>query len=101
MATEEGGKAVAEGLKLTEISGETIKTLSDSVDEASNVMIQIAASSQQQLEGMDQMVSAMENIKEASVQAAASTQQSANSVTELKNLGDKLKELMNQYEIAN
>ena len=100
MATEEGGKAVEEGLKLTNISGETIKTLSESVDEAANVMIQIAASSQQQLEGMDQMVSAMENIKESSVQAAASTQQSANSVNELKKLGDKLKELMNQYEIA-
>ena len=100
MATEEGGKAVVEGLKLTEISGKTIESLSDSVDEASNVMIQIAASSQQQLEGMDQMVSAMENIKESSVQAAASTQQSASSVNELKNLGDKLKELMNQYEVV-
>ena len=100
MATEEGGKAVEEGLKLTSISGETIKTLSDSVDEAANVMIQIAASSQQQLEGMDQMVSAMENIKDASIQAAASTQQSVNSVDELKKLGNKLKELMDQYEVA-
>lgn len=100
MATEEGGKAVEEGLKLTNISGETIKTLSESVDEASNVMIQIAASSQQQLEGMDQMVSAMENIKVSSRQAAESTQQSAESVNELKKLGDKLKELMSQYEIA-
>jgi len=98
MATEEGGKAVEEGLKLTTISGETISLLSENVDEASNVMIQIAASSQQQLEGMDQMVSAMENIKESSVQAAASTQQSALSVNELKKLGDKLQELMYQYE---
>ena len=100
MATEEGGKAVDEGLKLTAISGETIKTLSESVDAAANVMIQIAASSQQQLEGMDQMVAAMENIKESSVQSAASTQQSAESVNELKKLGDKLKELMNQYEVV-
>jgi len=100
MATEEGGKAVEEGLKLTSISGETIRTLSESVDEAANVMIQVAASSQQQLEGMDQMVSAMENIKEASIQSAASTQQSADSVNELKKLGDKLQELMNQYEVV-
>jgi methyl-accepting chemotaxis protein len=42
----------------------------------------------------------MENIKESSVQAAASTQQSADSVNELKKLGDKLKELMNQYELV-
>lgn len=99
MATEEGSKAVEEGLKLTNISGDTIKTLSNNIDEAANVMIQIAASSQQQLEGMDQMVVAMENIKESSIQAAASTQQSVNSVNELKKLGDKLKELMKQYDV--
>ena len=97
MATEEGGKVVEEGLRLTTISGKAIKTLSDSVDEAADVMIQIAASSQQQLEGMNQMVSTMGNIKESSVQAAASTKQSAESVNELQKLGDKLKELMNQY----
>ena len=99
MATEEGGKTVEEGLKLTVISGETIKTLSDSVDEAASVMIQIAASSQQQFEGVAQIVFAMENIKESSVQAAASTQQTSDSVNELQKLGDKLKELMNQYNL--
>lgn len=99
MATEEGGKTVEEGLKLTVISGETIKTLSDSVDEAANVMIQIAASSQQQFEGIAQIVFAMENINESSVQAAASTQQTSDSVNELQKLGDKLKELMNQYNL--
>ena len=99
LATEEGGKVVEDGLKLTEISGETIETLTSNVDEAANVMIQISASSQQQLEGMGQMVAAMENIKESSLQAAASTQQSVDSANDLKTLGFKLKELMNQYEV--
>ena len=49
MATEEGGKAVDEGLKLTNLSGEAIKSLSESIVEASDAAIQIAASSQQQL----------------------------------------------------
>jgi methyl-accepting chemotaxis protein len=99
MATEEGGKAVDEGLKLTTKSGETIKTLSESVSEAASAAIQIAASSQQQLEGMDQIVSAMENIKEASIQAAASTQQSVDSVQELQKVGQKLDELMKMYKL--
>ena len=100
MATEEGGKAVDEGLKLTNISGDTIKTLSESVSEAAKAAIQIAASSQQQLEGMDQMVTAMENIKEASLQAAASTQQSVDSVNALQKVGQKLDYLMKQYKLV-
>ncbi len=98
MATEEGGRVVEEGLKLTSVSGDTIKALSESIATAANAAIQIAASSQQQLEGMDQVVAAMENIREASMQSAASTQQSADSVTELQKLGEKLKVLMNQYK---
>jgi methyl-accepting chemotaxis protein len=99
MATEEGSKAVDEGLKLTNISGETIRTLSDSVTEASNAAIQIAASSQQQLEGMDQMVIAMESIREASLQAVASTQQSVESVNELQKVGQNLDMMMKQYKL--
>jgi methyl-accepting chemotaxis protein len=99
MATEEGGKAVEEGLKLTSLSGDTIRLLTGSVNDASNVAIQIAASSQQQLEGMDQMVTAMENIREASIQSVTSTQQSVDSVNELQKVGQKLEELMKQYKL--
>jgi len=99
MATEEGGKAVDEGLKLTTLTGDTIKTLSESVTEAAKAAIQITASSQQQLEGMDQVVAAMENIREASMQAAAGTEQSVESVNELQKVGQKLDELMKQYRL--
>jgi methyl-accepting chemotaxis protein len=99
MATEEGGKTVEEGLKLTYLSGESIKMLSDSVVDAANAAIQIAASSQQQLEGMDQVVVAMENIREASMQAATSTQQSVESITELQKVGENLDALMKQYKL--
>ncbi len=101
MATEEGGKAVEEGMNLTATSGDAINSLSDSVTESANAAIQIAASSQQQLEGMDQVVAAMETIKLASSQAASSTQQSADSVNELQKLSQKLKDIMNQYKITN
>lgn len=100
MATEEGGKAVDEGLKLTIRSGDSIKTLAESVSQAAKAAIQIAASSQQQVEGMDQVVTAMENIKDASMQAAASTQQSADSVIELQKTGQKLDNLMKQYKLV-
>ena len=75
MATELGEKAVNEGLELTAIADEVIKTLAFSVNEAAQASIQIASSSQQQLIGMDQINAAMENIKEASIQTATSTKQ--------------------------
>jgi len=99
MATEEGGKAVEEGLKLTSLSGATIRTLSESVAEAANAAILIAASSQQQLEGMDQVVAAMENIKEASSQSVTSTQQSVDSVKELQKVGQKLNDMIRLYKL--
>ncbi len=99
MATEEGGRAVEDGLRLTNQSGETIRVLSESVTEAANVAIQIAASSQQQLEGMDQVVVAMENIREASTQTVISTQQSVESVNDLQKVGQKLEAMMKQYKL--
>ena len=49
---------------------------------------------------MDQVVTAMENIREASMQAVVSTQQSVDSVNELQKVGQKLDELMKQYNLG-
>ena len=99
MVTEEGTRVVEEGIKLTTSSGEVIRYLSENINDAAKAAIQIAASSQQQLEGMDQIASAMENIKESSVQSAAGTQQSVESVTILNKLGEKLNQMMDQYKV--
>jgi methyl-accepting chemotaxis protein len=99
MATEEGNKVVNEGLKLNSISGESIKALSESVNDSVNAAIQIAASSIQQLEGMDQIATAMESIKEASLQASTSTQQSAVAVKDIQQMAENLSRLMKQYKM--
>jgi len=100
MATEEGGKAVDEGLKLSATAENSIKALSESVTEAAQAAIQIAASSQQQLVGMDQVATAMESIKEASMQTSASTKQAETFVAEIHKLGEKLQELTKQYKVS-
>jgi methyl-accepting chemotaxis protein len=99
MATEQGSKAVEEGVKLSTQAGEAIDILSESVTEATNAAIQIAASSQQQLIGMDQVVSAMENIREASLQTASSTKQTERAAHDLHNLGQRLQEIVKQYKV--
>jgi methyl-accepting chemotaxis protein len=99
MATEQGSKAVEEGVKLSTQAGESIDTLAESVTEATNAAMQIAASSQQQLIGMDQVVSAMENIRESSLQMAASTKQTEKAAHDLHNLGQRLQEIVKLYKV--
>jgi len=99
MATEQGSKAVEEGVKLSTQAGESIDVLAESVTEATNAAIQIAASSQQQLIGMDQVVSAMENIRESSLQMASSTKQTEKAAHNLHNLGQRLQEIVKLYKV--
>jgi len=99
MATEQGNKAVEEGVRLSTQAGESIDTLAESVTESTNAAIQIAASSQQQLVGMDQVVSAMENIRESSIQAASSTKQTEKAAHDLHDLGQRLQEIVKSYKV--
>ena len=99
MATELGSKAVGEGVRLSTQAGEAIDVLAQSVTESTNAAIQIAASSQQQLIGMDQVASAMENIREAALQMASSTKQTERAAHDLHNLGQRLQEIVKFYKV--
>jgi methyl-accepting chemotaxis protein len=90
MATEQGSKAVEAGLKQSGEAGESIRLLAESVSEAAQAATQIAASSQQQMVGMDQVALAMENIKQASMQNVAGTRQAETAAHSLHELGQKL-----------
>ncbi|MBI4444203.1 MAG: chemotaxis protein, partial [Acidobacteria bacterium] len=70
-----------------------------SIAEAAQAATQIAASAQQQLVGMDQVALAMENIKQASAQNVASTKQAETAAQSLHELGQKLKQLVEQYQV--
>ncbi len=99
MATEQGSKAVEAGINQVRESGEAIRILTDSITEASQAATQIAASSQQQSVGMDQIASAMDNIKQASSQNVAGTKQVETAAENIHNLGKKLKQLVEQYKV--
>jgi methyl-accepting chemotaxis protein len=94
MATEQGSKGVAAGVKQSTESGEAIRTLADSIAEAAQAATQIAASSQQQLVGMDQVALAMENINQASAQNLAGTKQAETAAQDLQALAQKLARLV-------
>jgi methyl-accepting chemotaxis protein len=99
MATEQGSKAVEAGVKRSGQAGQSIQMLSGSVTEAAQAATQIAASSQQQLVGMDQVALAMESIKEASTQNMASAKQLESAAHNLKELGQKLQHTVAKYKV--
>ncbi|MGQ3685978.1 MAG: methyl-accepting chemotaxis protein [Candidatus Loosdrechtia sp.] len=96
IATEEGSKAVASGIKQSSNAGETIRMLAESIAEAAQAASQIVASCQQQTIGMDQVASAMENIKQASTQNAEGTKRVEVTAENLRELGYKLKQMIDR-----
>ena len=99
MATEQGSKVVEAGAVQSGEAGESIRVLAESIADATAAATQIAASSQQQLVGMDQVAQAMESIKQASVQNVASTRQVETSAQGLHELGQRLRLVVAQYQV--
>jgi methyl-accepting chemotaxis protein len=99
MATEQGSKVVEAGVKQSAEVNEAIRQLGDSIAEAAQASTQIAASSQQQVVGMDQVAQAMESIKVASSQNVAGTKQAEAAAQQLHQLGDRLSKLSAKYKV--
>jgi methyl-accepting chemotaxis protein len=99
LATEQGHKAVEAGVKQTGETGESIRLLAESINEAAAAATQIAASSSQQMVGMDQVALAMDNIKQASVQNVAGTRQAELAAQGLHELGVRLGQVAAQYKV--
>ena len=99
-AAEQGSKAVETGVDQCMRAGEAIRALNDAVTEAARNAMQIAASSQQQLVGVDQVAGAMVSIKQASTQNATGTQQVETVVHDLDEVGQRLKGLVEMYRVV-
>jgi len=99
LATEQGSKAVELGVKQSAEAGQSIQALSNSVLEAAQAATQIAASSQQQMVGVDQVAAAMESVKQASMQNVDSANQLATAAHNLKELGNTLAQTIEKYKV--
>jgi methyl-accepting chemotaxis protein len=94
MATEQGSKTVEAGVRQSGEAGEAIRRLAESVAEAAQAATQIAASSQQQIVGMEQVALAIENINQASMQNVAGTRQAESAAHDLHELGRRLGQMV-------
>lgn len=98
-ATDEGVKAVESGRLLAEQSGEVIRILSENVNEAAQSAMLISSSSQQQMAGMNQIVPAIENIRQASEQNVIGTKQTQMAAKSLNELSQNLKKITEKYKV--
>lgn len=99
MAIDLSSKAVEAGVQQSDAADDAIQQLTESISDAAQAAMQIAASSQQQLVGMDQVVLAMGNIKQSSTQNIAGSRQAEATAQDLHELGLKLKQIVEQYKV--
>jgi PAS domain S-box-containing protein len=98
MVTEQGSKGAEIGLSLVELAGEAIRELAVTIEGAAQAATQIAASTHQQTNGMEQLAAAMMQIKAASGQSAVSARQTENSVREMIDIAQQLEAAVAQYQ---
>lgn len=99
-ATREGAHSATLGAQRSLLAGESIHTLTQNLSASAQAMSQIAASSQQQLVGMDQVATAMAMIKRASAQNAAGIHQVQTVTQNLQTVGQMLTALVEQFVLT-
>lgn len=99
LATEQGSKSVTTGIELASQAGQAIEELADSINLAAEAAMQIAASSQEQEVGMNQIATAMENIKNASDHNADATKQLDDSARALQQVSESLTKMLAYFKV--
>jgi methyl-accepting chemotaxis protein len=99
LLAEHGSKTVESGFERAQSSGDAIRALSSNIEASSEVALQIAATSQQQMIGMDQIATAMASIRQASQDNVGGTRQVDLAARNLHQLGMKLKTLASRFKL--
>jgi methyl-accepting chemotaxis protein len=97
MVTEAGSKGAESGMELVEQAGHAIRDLAATIAGAAQAATQIAASTQQQTSGMEQLSAAMLHIRTAATQTSASTRQMERSVQDLIDMAEQLGQAAERY----
>ena len=99
VSTEKGTKSVADAARLTSDAREAIEVLTRSIADSSREVIEIATSIQDQAAGMDQISTAMENIRDAAEKNLEITRKAEKTAEDLHELVIRLKKITVLYHI--
>ncbi len=98
MVTEEGSKGAQSGMALVGRAGQSIQDLAATIEQSAQAAAQIAASTHQQTNGMEQLRAAMTSIQQATTQTAASTRQAEHSAQGLSAMASQMEAIVARYE---
>lgn len=103
---EQSVSLIYESIAKVEISNQTVienqsinETLAQTIEHTLEAAMQISSSNNQQMAGMDQIVPAMENIRQASEQNLIIIRQTQQAIEDVNQLGQNLNHLMEQLDI--
>ena len=99
LVTEEGTKRAELGMEPSQRTGEMIGEIDERVKQVARAALQIAASTREQMAGMRQMVTAMENIEQAATQNQAGIGQVEAAADNLNQLAGQLKRVTSELNL--
>jgi methyl-accepting chemotaxis protein len=99
MVAERGTKLAEDGAQLSAVSGKAIQTVMNGITDAAESLLQIAASSKEQMVGLDQVTTAIQHIKNGSEQNVESIHQVELTAQNLKELGTRLQRFVERYKL--
>lgn len=99
MLTEEAVKRVAAGKERTDTTQRTITEITDRIQESVQTFQQIVASTNQQQLGIEQVMGALTNIRQASQQTAAGTRQLDEAAANIAGLSQQLLAIAERYRV--
>lgn len=99
MLTEEAVKRVSAGKRQTDATQNTIRDLVENIQDSVVAFQQIVAGTNQQQIGLEQVIQALQNIRQASSQTAAGTRQLEGAAANLNTLGQTLIEAVRNYRV--
>ncbi len=100
LTTEQAAKTVAAGVTTASAAGEAIVSLGSNVGDAAKAATQIAASSREQLLGLEHIALAMDQIGTASRQNVEQAKQLEAAARSLNALGRRMKELVERHNLS-
>jgi len=98
-STDEGRKGTVLGVQLTGEAGESIRQLAESVNESAQAAEQIASAAGQQLTGLEQIVVAMDNVRQVTTVNVSEAQHLEQTATELRDLAEQLRKSVAAYQL--
>ena len=99
MLTEQGTRAVASGRTRSVEAGKSIEELKHSVEVSFDAATQIAAATQQQIAGMDQIEQVMQSIKDASEQNASAASHVEAAAGDVDGLGQRVLATLGRFQL--